>query len=532
MARLEASVVGKNIFTYVPKGNKSYTHKDISQYLKKFKLCDALRLIGEFSFNVFKHTEGTFVYKDIPITLGILAYLSMRLVENSNDYRSSDMSKDDLLVAIDMYFGLADPFMENNENPLGCLLRAGASQFDYDRELRHTIPRTLVLYQRVWNQLEECASLNISEALQNMIGLSLNELLGLSFTFFSTASRGYLQTIENLEQFPEPLQKILAPEKQQAFLDWISCSYQEFRVLSRAKAPPSEKYEHFRFNPLYVKPAITPDRSPKQGMGQVYITPVPTLINYRVTNGLYFALSDYFSELTGTRAFRDSFGYAFQTYAGILLRQAFGKENVIPEWEYVHKKNRKNTPDWIVICNGRAVVLEIKQSGLFLPAKLWANEEDIRKNLKDNVGKGALQMWKFQNDLDKGICEVPEALKGIEIVEKMVVTFDRSYFLNSIMRDEIRQIYPELPSSYHWHTIAVEELEYLLGSTGPTFIDFLEAKRSDSEHDKMDFKDYQSYVRARSGNTGNLKNTYLDNVFEDFFSDLGLEQLADKIPNL
>jgi hypothetical protein len=28
----------------------------------------------------------------------------------------------------------------------------------------------------------------------------------------------------------------------------------------RADTPPSNEYEHFRFNPLYVKPALIPDR--------------------------------------------------------------------------------------------------------------------------------------------------------------------------------------------------------------------------------------------------------------------------------
>lgn len=526
MARLEATVVGKNIVTYVPKDNKSYTHTNISQYLKQFKLNDALKLIGEASYKVFRHTEGTFVCQGVPITIGVLAYLSMHLIEDSNDYRSGAMREKDLLKAIDMYYGLADPFMADNENPLGCLLRAGASQFDYDRELRHTIPRTLVIYQQVWSEVKKAKNLDISDALQKMTGLSLQDLLVLSFTFFSTAHKGYLQILDNLEQFPEPLKKALSPEKQQAFLDWISCSYQDFRALSRADTAP-DGYEHFRFNPLYVKPAITPDRSPKQGMAPVYITPVPTLINYRVTNGLYFALSDYFRESTGTQDFRNAFGHVFQEYVGRLLKQAFGDENVIAEWQYVNKKNQKDTPDWIVICNGRAVLLEIKQSGLHLPAKKWANEEDIEKNLKDTIGKGAFQMWKFQNDFDSGVCQPPAALGGIEIVERMVVTFDRSYFLNSIMRDRVRQLYPSLPANYHWHTIAVEELEYLL-NTEADFLDFLEQKRCDPDSDKMDFKDYHSYARTKFQNSAELKNVYLDSVFESFFDSFGLKQLSAK----
>lgn len=532
MAKLEASVAGKNIFTYIPKGRKSYTHKDISQYLRKFKLCDALNLIGQVSYRIFEYKAGTPIYRGIPVTIGILAYIAMHLVEDSNDYRSSDMREEDLLKAIDMYYGLADPFMANKTNPIGCLLRAGSTQFDYDRETRHTISRTLIVYQEIWPQVKEAENLSISEALQELIGLSLHEVLALSFTFFSTAHKGHLQVIDYLEQFPEPLRSILAPEKQQAFLDWISCSYQTFRVLSRADTPPSDEYEHFRFNPLCVKPALTPDRNPKQGMEPVYITPIPSLINYRATNGLYFALSDYFKAKTGGPAFRNAFGYVFQEYVGRLLKQTFGEENVIAEWRYTSNKNQVDTPDWIVICDGRAIVLEIKQAGLYLPAKKWANEENIKQDLKRTIGKGAFQMWKFQSDIDSGICKMPELLNGIEIAERMVVTFDRSYFLNSIVRDEVKQLYPTLPDNYHWHAIAVEELEFVLGQTESSLIEFLEKKRCEPKYDQMDFKDYQAHIRADSSSKTELKNVYLDSVFEDFFNSMGLEELASKIPNL
>ncbi|MEO0645945.1 MAG: hypothetical protein AAFZ17_07310 [Cyanobacteria bacterium J06650_10] len=528
MAEFKATVAGKNIVTYVPRGNKKYTHQDISQYLKKFKLNDALRLIGEAAYNVFQHTEGTPDSNGIPVTIGTLAYLSMHLIEDSNDYRSSDMTNETLLTAIDMYCGLADPFMANNEDPLGCLLRAGAAQFDYDRELRHTIPRALLLYEEIWNEVEEAKDIDIADAIRDMTGLSLQELLILNFVFFSTAHKGYLQIVENLEQFPEPLREVLSLEKQQAFLNWISCSYQDFRTLSRADIPPSDEYEHFRFNPLYLKPAITPDRTPKQGMEPVYITPVPTLINYRATNGLYFALSDYFRELTRNQDFRNAFGHVFQRYVGRILKQAFGEENVIAEWQYTDKKNRKDTPDWIVICNGRAILLEVKQSGLYLPAKKWAKEADIKKDLKRTIGKGALQMWIFHNDLDRGICKPPKKLDGVKISERIVVTFDRSYFLNSVMPDKVREIYPNLPADYHWHTIAVEELEYLL-NTESDLASFLAQKRGEPDYDKMDFKDYHYHSRADSKDSHELKNTYLDSIFETFFDGFGLDQLSEKL---
>jgi hypothetical protein len=109
MDKFEGHLAGKNIITYAPRGDKRYTPQDIGRYLSQFKLCDALRLIGELSYKIFTEKQGLIVIKNIPVLDSILAYLSMRLIETSNDYRHQEMTLDNLLTAIDMYFGLPDP---------------------------------------------------------------------------------------------------------------------------------------------------------------------------------------------------------------------------------------------------------------------------------------------------------------------------------------------------------------------------------------------------------------------------------------
>ena len=92
MAKFEGSIIGKDIITYNPKGGKRYSPDDIGQSLKKFKLCNALRLIGQLSYKIHTHYEGLQIIKNIPVYDAVLAYLSMRLIESSNDYRSENMT--------------------------------------------------------------------------------------------------------------------------------------------------------------------------------------------------------------------------------------------------------------------------------------------------------------------------------------------------------------------------------------------------------------------------------------------------------
>lgn len=514
MTKFEGSIAGKNIITYTPRGLKRYSPDEIGQYLRKFKLCDALRLIGKLSYEI-RFQEGLYTISNVPVFNGVLAYLSMRLIENSNDYRSRNMSINDLLTVIDMFFGLPDPFQEDRENPQGCLIRFGSAQFDYDREAYHLLPRTLIIYGDLWNTVAASNQIDIADAIKSLCGLNLQEILVLSLAFSERAKNGFFRLYEEIDKYPNSIKKYFCINKQQAFANWISCSYSDFRSLSRAELPPATEYEKFRFNPLCLKPVIIPDRNINPGFSQVYITPIPSLIYERVTRGLYFSLSDYFRSGT-SNPFRGAFGSVFQEYVGLLLKKTFGEANVQKEWRYGSKQHSKDTPDWFVIQNGIAVLIEVKQSGLYLNAKKWGDLQDIQQNLKLSIGGGVDQIWKFENDVESGLCTVPDWFKGIKITERLVVTYDRPYFLNSILRDEIRQLYPSISETYHWHTIAVEELEYFLGIVSTNFIEALAEKRLDAEGDRMDFRDYYS----RKCSKDDCRNPYLDSMYNKFFSDL------------
>ena len=517
MSRFEGDFAGKNIITYRSRGGKEYSPNDIGQYLRQFKLNEALRLIGELSYEIFKSGKGLHTIKDIPVFDGVLAYLSMRLIESSNDYHSKDMTRDDLLKAIDMSLGLPDPFQEDSDNLQGFLIRFGASQFDYDREARHLLPRTLLIYENLWTKSGNCNQVDIANAIKSCSGLNLQEILVLSLVFSRRAKNGFFRLIEDLEHYPDTLKYYLDINKQNAFVNWISCKYSDFRSLSRSDMPSAMDYEKFRFNPLWLKPAIIPDRNPQPGFSQVYITPIPALIYRRVTTGLYFTLSDYFKE-NNKKPFRKTFGEVFQEYVGLLLKKAVGESNVQQEEKYGPKRSRKATPDWFVIQNGTAVLIEVKQSGLYLNAKKWGQLDEIQKDLTRNIGAGVHQMWEFEEDIRNGLCTEIDWLNGIEITERLVVTYDRSYFLNSVLRDKIRQLYPTIPESFHWHSISVEELEYFLGIASINLMDALKEKRLDTEGDRMDFRDYYS----RKYSQDNCRNPYLDSVYGSFFGDLGL----------
>ena len=515
---IEGYIAGKDIVTYASRGGKQYSPDDIGRYLGRFKLCDALGLIGEISYKIFISRQGAIFIKGIPVSDSILAYLSMRLIEKSNDYRSQNMTIDNLLIAIDMYFGLLDPLDRDSENVYGCLIRLGASQLDYDREARHLLPRTLIIYGELWNSVIDSRQVDVDSVINDFCGLTLQEILLLSLAFSSKSQYGFFRLDENLDKYPDSAKSYFEINKQKSLVNWLSCSYSEFREQSRKTEylPPEIEYEKFRFNYLHTKPIIIPDRNPKPTFPQVYITPIPTLIYECVTRGLFFSLADHFRR-EKNNPFRSAFGSVFEQYVGLLLKKTFGEENVQCAWRYGSKRYPKDTPDWYVIQNGLVVLIEVKHSGLYLDAKQWGNLENIQKDLKKTIGAGVHQMWEFEKDIESGLCTTPDWFNNIKITERLVITYDRSYFLNYIVRNEIRQLYSSIPETYHWHTIAVEELEYFLGIVGTNFIEALTEKRLDPDSDLMDFRDYYS----RKYPHGNFNNPYLDSIYDKYFSDLG-----------
>lgn len=523
MIRHEYNITGKEVITYEPKDGKSYRAEDIGRYLKRFCLNEALRLIGEISYRIANSGLPVQVIRGIPIGDFILAYLSMRLIENSNDYRSKIMQLPDLLKACDMYFGLPDPLTANNDAE-ACLMRFGQVQFDYDREMRNLLARTVAIYRELWPHVPEASSVDIDTALKQISGLELEEILlfGLAFGGRLNRERGFFRIYQDSELDDEGLKERFSEGRQLKFIKWISCDYNTFRKRAKSQEVPSPDFEKYRFNPLCVTPIIVPDRNPQPWNPPVYIVPIFRFLHERVTRGLYFDLSDFFARPGKRNDFRTAFGAVFQEYVGLLLRKAIGPKHILGEFEY---GKMKKTPDWIILEDQRAILIEVKQSGLYLRAKTWGELEDIKKDLSQTIGHGVKQLLTFEQDMKRGGYEELKCLSGAKEIERLVITYDRPYFLNSILREKIKEILHkenvQISQDYHWHSISVEEFEYLIGVYSYQIFDILKQKRLDDKYDSMDFRDYLARLSEKKPS-----NPYLDVLNKQFLTKMGVPTIT------
>ena len=240
--------------------------------------------------------------------------------------------------------------------------------------------------------------------------------------------------------------------------------------------------------------------------------PIPDLIIEKITQGLYFGLSDEFKEAGGKNKFRDTFGFVFQEYVGTLLTNCLSRETILSEWIYAKQHTR--TSDWIILKDCRAIFIEAKQSGLYLEGKKWGELQKIRNELIKTIAEGVKQLWRFEQDILSQKYEKLRALSDVEAIERLIVTYDRTYYSNSILREQIQEILKShIPENYHWHTISIDEFEFVLAMSGENLFDFLVKKRTSATGDTMDFWDYL----ARNYKEMFTYNQYLTNISDEFF---------------
>ncbi len=520
----QGELAGKKIATYQSTLN-NVRHEDLTTYLRKFELCSALKFIGDLAYkNIFLDIQ-TVNINGVPIRNSILAYIAMLLIIWSNDYRSKKMTTSELRHSIDLYFGLPDPFKNEETNIISLLTRYGFSQFDYDRDVRtHQFSRTLIIYRDLWKDYNS-EQIDIEAKIIEITGFDIEQTLTLGQYFFAGSREGYFHKIEDTSIFPDYLRQLTNSENQTRFLEWLSCSYTDFRHIytEQTTSLPSDEYEKSRFNPLINKPAIKIDRNVNQGDAQIYVVPIPRLIYEKVTNGLYYTLTQSFSNTHGNK-FRAAFGNVFQQYVGLILRNAISDDLIQEEFRYRSDSNPKDTPDWIFRQGNTAILIEVKQSCLYLDAKQWGNIDKIKTNLKKTIGAGVKQLFQFKEDIDSNIYENLNDFLPLERIEFMIVTFDRAYFLNSFVREIIRELYPDIPSNFHWHTINIDEFETFVSLAGFDLFETLQKKRLNTELDKIDFHEYC----AQEFQEQDFSNPFLTSIYEDWTLKVGLGENLDK----
>lgn len=224
---------------------------------------------------------------------------------------------------------------------------------------------------------------------QQATGLTLDEifLIGLAYLgiFFGQprASRQIDVQIPGLTQ-----------DHLDRFLAFTSLTRSELANRLRAEHALDEGFA-YRYSSLREFPLI---QISYQGRQEV-ACPVPTLLFWRITTGLYYSLKD-------VPGFPTAFGESFQHYVGEVLHRRITNPQmaVLEEEEYHIGHRRKDSVDWIVQQGDQtALFVECKTKRLTWASKagltdLSALEQDIRK-----LAGAVVQVYKTIADYRTGL---------------------------------------------------------------------------------------------------------------------------------
>ena len=227
-------------------------------------------------------------------------------------------------------------------------------------------PRSSMLYRyyRIFDIPE------IDEVCREKTGLSVYDIyiigLGLVGTFLNSA---------RIKREMSVSVRGLSPAKVELFLKFTSRSVQTLKRLLREQQAIDEGYA-YRYSWLRAYPLIEIQHCGEKELA----CPLPTLLFWRMTSGLYY-------ELAGDDRFFNAFGQSFQTYVGEVIARAVNPERfqVLAEESYGSRKKRKDTVDWIVA--------EGAQAALFIECKTmrltWASKAGLTdlSALKDDINK-------------------------------------------------------------------------------------------------------------------------------------------------
>jgi len=452
---------------------------------------------------------GGFVHhKVFHITHHKIALLAMIALQNYKYAHGKTPSDREFIALVNNVSTIHNPVddikpSDPKEALFSLMIRLAYQQFPFQEGIHNVLPRHLLLY--LYSKVKAPALELDSEAYKHF-GLHIQEYLTIGLGFYavslehSTFSRSFVEktTVEGMKKY-------LTPEKVDRFLDRTSADYDTFRDMCMQEIENYPEGGTYRFNPLFDRPIII--RKDRR-----FCIPVPMLVPYAVTKGLYYDFLELFSSKTGN-PFAEWFGYAFEHYGGILLKQAFGKQYVFPE--PVYGKESKRGPDWTVIQRNSAIVLEFRSGRLNKKSKVYGDYSDIAALVRRNIIDPLSKLPGKIDDIKSGFTNIPS--NGNMEFFPCIVIYEPLYS-NQLFREIVqRELKAEGISEYEFELMSIEDLEWLLSWVmHESPIDFLRAKRENLEWKVMDVRQLVG-IKMKEKGIKNLGNPLLDKVFDKFW---------------
>lgn len=418
------------------------SYAELVRLLARLNVRDSLRTLGRVFAQVDAAPGRQITVHGVLVPSHVIPPLALELVLASDDTKTGQIDERYFAQLVRCFHGLPWPSTEG-DTFTETLLRMGESQFSFQKSDPYKWERTVRIFREIWPTIPQARSLDIQLATKGAFGIELEEMLLFGFAFGAQAySRGYVTQYLDAKA-DHVLTRHFTEAAQARFLTSLSATYDIIRrEASRTDLP--DDLRRFRFNPMALYPLVLPDAQPSGVTDRVYLAPCARFLLDRITDGLRVDCWRQFGD-----AFNNAFGYVIERYVGDLLIETYGNRNVKDERS---SRAGRRKPDWIVLGNGCAIIIEVKKAILHQRIRAAGVLSRVREDLQRTLQTALNQLVDFRAKLS--FREYPSKSD----VELVIVTWDDTWWANSILMHQVHGV----PEGLHIHIISVRELEILL----------------------------------------------------------------------
>jgi hypothetical protein len=500
--------LGKNLFR-VDAGIEC-EEKDVVLYLSKINRLSALRTVARVSPQLF-NPKGINKVGGFPVTEDIFINAIKYIVNHTDEIGGRTFTPEDFILLIRMCFKLFDKDFGAKLDPFEVMIKISYNQFRYQENPFNILSRSLYLYRKLWTRVDKGNEISVLKEIESIIGIPYDAAIAYCIALVGNKD-GYFfpDQKEAIEEISRLLKHKITDIEHNQFLDWISYDYSGI------------KNHDGLVNPFILRPVINTKCEPEQGKGRLFVVASCSNLFFKISDGIYFPLIDRFNKGGSDNKFKEVFGYVFQEYIGDLLKFYLKTPDVKAEIKYTKNKNKIDSADWFVVYGESMIIIEVKQSSIFLKSKALAKTADIKNDLNKTLTKAAIQLLRTKNDIISGKFPELSEFSSVKTFKLLIVTSDPLYSANSFCKQFIAKEVSLKEDEFD--IININELEYLMDNQtdGNSFLDILENKSTNfTNHDFREFL-FQLFPKGLG------ERKFLKKYYEEYFEQL---EEQDSNPN-
>ncbi|MCK4736497.1 MAG: hypothetical protein KAT65_28850 [Methanophagales archaeon] len=314
--------------------------------------------------------------------------------------------------------------VDQEERAASILLRKFGSQARWDIRLHNMLGRTIFFYDELIKNDKTPTFIKelVNHKFEEKFGLTLLDFIKIGFLLFAQSKQSRGTNREFFENGRIQNMSIPSDEIVKKCLDQVACDPYQFKKICEEEELMEGDLRAYEFNPLFEYPIIRLWKGSNQEKSKddKYIAPVPNLVLYRFTTGLYYQLFNTFDK----EKFSTAFGDLFELYVGKLLEWCKLSSKVLTENDiekYLPKYKGKK-PDYVVFCDEGVILIECKATKYTQDMYEHGLKAEA-KSCIDQIAKAIEQMNEFETQIPSISEECGINYTDLK-VQKVIVSFE------------------------------------------------------------------------------------------------------------